>query len=461
MKYPKIKTYAAASVLVAAGLSACGSDDDPAPQKVGGTADYVAANHELRGDFDENVTLEAGVDYKIYGAVNFLSGTTLTIPAGTTLYGVTENSYLAINRGATIDAQGTQAAPIIFTSEKDYTGNSSKDAKGEWGGVTLIGAAPIHGGEETYEAGTQVGGGNDPADSSGTMTYVMIKHSGFAVEVDKELNGLSLLAVGSGTKLENIAILGGADDGIEAWGGTVNLTNVYVYNAGDDSLDTDLGYTGTISNALVEQVITNATDFNSSGVESGNDKNQFASTFAQNPNPNATPLPEANPTFPTLKNSTLRTIAGSVYLKNDTGYLFDDVKFEQTNNTTDVDGLMAMVTHRNTDVVDDLSGNPWGIQIGTGGLVLDNKVNAELIFRKETAKAPPEGSTDATHAEAYWTANNDITAQAYAGNLFVSATTLNDGTTAVDANAAVSNAPANVGLDDETIFDWAKAELNK
>ena len=458
----KMKTIAA---ILSTGmiLSACGGGSSSSTTtNPGGTADSVATYHELKGDFSENVTLDASVDYKINGKVNFLDGTTLTIPAGTTLYGSTASSYLAIDAGAQIDAQGTAADPIIFTSAADYNGTSTKDAQGEWGGVVLIGKAPIIGGTLTYEAGDQVGGGTDPADNSGTLKYVIIKHTGFEVEVDKELNGLSLLAVGSGTTISDIAIIGSADDGIELWGGDVDLTNVYVYNAGDDSLDTDLGYTGTFDNAVAIQKVVDATNYDSSGIEAGNDSDTYTSvggTAGVGSEPNQA-------TMATYKNVTIEAVGGAVYLKNDAGGIFDNVVITTKASTvplqTDTPN-QAMVTHRTTDTVDDLSGVPYGIQINAGGLVLNNTVTPEAIFATRTAKDDANGgnTTDPAHTENYWLGAADFTAAAYTGPLFVSSTTLNNGATAVDAGAAVNSTGAQaVTGADQSVFGWVLNELN-
>ncbi|MDX1812024.1 MAG: hypothetical protein R3240_08760, partial [Gammaproteobacteria bacterium] len=116
MKFTGIKTATAIGLLLSSGLligcvdNSTESTDNPdnTPQTTStakvGTAAYVAENNELKGDFTESVTLDANKVYKITGEVNFTEGTTLTIPAGTTLYGATASSYLAINAGAMIDA---------------------------------------------------------------------------------------------------------------------------------------------------------------------------------------------------------------------------------------------------------------------------------------------------------------------------------------------------------------------
>jgi uncharacterized membrane protein len=459
-------------LLTASILTGCGgggsssSDGGNTGGNGGGTTDtstqaYVDSNKELKGDYSSDITLTAGEAYAIDGEVNFLDGATLEIPAGTTLYGETQSSYLAINAGAKIMADGNESNPIIFTSAADFNGSSTRDAQGEWGGLTIIGKAPIVGGTDVYEAGTQVGGGNDPADNSGVLDYVIIKHTGFEVEVDKELNGLSLLAVGSGTSISNIGILGGADDGIELWGGTVNVNNIYVYNAGDDSIDTDLGYTGTITNGVVVQKVVDATNYDSSGIENGNDSDSYNSVSENGVIGESDLAANTQATMPTFKDITIESVGGAIYLKNDAGGIFDNVKVtvkpSAVAGQTDTAG-QAAVTHRTTDTVDDLSGNPWGVQILAGSLELKNEVTPEAIFATETAKSVSKGgSADSTHIEAYW----DMAAQAGAGSVFVSATTLNDGSTAIAATNFESAGSSTVTGADQSVFGWVLSELNE
>ena len=426
MNKPMIKTFAAVSIItVSTMLSGCfdtssstTATDTTTTAAAEGTAAYVKENLELKGDFSEDVTLEAGKTYKITGKVNFKSGTTLTIPAGTKLYGTTGSSYLAINAGAKIMAQGTQADPIIFTSAADIAGTSSADAQGEWGGLVLIGKAPIVGGTKVYEAGDQVGGGSDAGDNSGVLEYVAIKHTGYEVEKDKELNGLSLLAVGNGTTIKNIAIIGSADDGLEAWGGTVNLDHIFIYNAADDSFDTDLGYTGIISNSYGKQKIVDKDNYNSSGFETGNDKDSYTSKGG-----NSNPIAEQS-TMPTYKNVTVEAVGGGIYLKNDAGGIYQNVSIT-LNNTTNTSG--AIIMHRTTDTVDDLSGSPYGVQVMSPGIELINSQNASLIYSTQTAKGVNDGgSIDANAIKNYWQGTPNASLIYTSDNAGVTGATISD-----------------------------------
>lgn len=299
------------------------------PTKTSGystTCTVKTITDHLPAEIAANMTLTSHKVWGIPGKVNVKSGVTLTIEPGTTIVGEIPKSYMIIEPGATINAKGTQAQPIVFTSKTDAECTSGDNKKGEWGGLILAGNAYTHYGVNKYEADESVTfGGSSHAhdtDSSGDLEYVLIKHSGFEVETDKELNGLSLAGIGSGTKIQNVAIIGGSDDGVEIWGGTVNLDHLYVYNAADDSTDTDLGYRGSLSNVLVRQVIVDKTNnHDSSAMEFGNDHNTITTD-------------DSNATQPNVTNYTAYIKGGGFYNKDDAGFKWNNVKFI-SDKTTD------------------------------------------------------------------------------------------------------------------------------
>lgn len=218
--------------------------------------DYSANSKvTLSGDITSNMTLTKDKVWVLDGLVAVKNGATLTIEAGTTIVGKegtgAATSYMIIDKGSKIDAQGTATAPIIFTSEKAYDGAAA--AVGQWGGLTLIGNAG-NSQVNPYEVNTAfVAGTSNMADSSGILTHVKVLNSGITMEQDKEINGLSFVGVGSGTKVDNITIDNSDDDGIEIWGGTVNLSNLYITNCTDDYFDIDDGFSGTVTNLNIVQ----------------------------------------------------------------------------------------------------------------------------------------------------------------------------------------------------------------
>ncbi|MBA3026527.1 MAG: hypothetical protein FP820_08970 [Sulfurimonas sp.] len=217
----------------------------------------LAQGSDLTGDITVNTLLtKANSPYKLAGnKVKIKNNSILKIEPGVTIYGESL-AYLIVTKGSKINANGTQAEPIIFTSEAAF--NGATGVAGQWGGVTILGQAitnepdTIRYEVDEADADFAYGGTND-ADNSGVLNYVQILNSGYAVAPDKEVNGLSLCAVGSGTVVDNITVLDSGDDGIEIWGGSVNLNNISVTGAQDDGFDVDSGYHGTVTNLAVTQ----------------------------------------------------------------------------------------------------------------------------------------------------------------------------------------------------------------
>jgi hypothetical protein len=229
-------------------------------------------NCEFSGRISDDYTVQKlpGVIYSLAGPVNVgadvggdgtLAGgdaVTLTIQAGVTIFGSSGNDYLVVNRGSRINANGNATQPIIFTARANVEGTATDSTQGLWGGVILLGRAPISdcntavpGGsascQQVIEGTTgSFYGGNVATDNSGTMRYVQIRYSGFAIATGNELQGLTLGGVGSNTTIDHIQIHNSSDDGIEIFGGRVNAKHLVVTGADDDGLDTDLGYRGTI-----------------------------------------------------------------------------------------------------------------------------------------------------------------------------------------------------------------------
>ncbi|MDA0912783.1 MAG: T9SS type A sorting domain-containing protein [Bacteroidetes bacterium] len=194
--------------------------------------------------------------YLLDGFVFVNDGDVLTIEAGTVIKGKSgsgaDASALIVARGGQIQANGTADAPIIFTFESDaLDGSTPFNVRGQWGGVILLGNASlnsspgetqIEGIPDTEPRGLY--GGNDDMDSSGSMTYVSIRHGGTDIGAGNEINGLTLGGVGAGTNLDFIEIISNADDGVEFFGGTASIKHVLTAFCGDDSFDYDEGWRG-------------------------------------------------------------------------------------------------------------------------------------------------------------------------------------------------------------------------
>ncbi len=244
------------------------------------TTDYgssTAGVTVVTGPITANTTWTTGTRYKLSGFVNVNAGATLTIQPGVVVFGeqATKGS-LIVNRGARIDAQGTAAQPIVFTSEFAPGARNP----GDWGGLIIAGRASVNvpNGQAVLEGGTNTvyGGGASPNDDddSGTLRYVRIEFAGIAFTENNEINCLTLGAVGRATTIDNVQCSFSGDDSFEPFGGTVNLRHVIGFAQVDDVFDGDNGWRGNvqfglgISNPDLADQVSGA-----NGIEHDNDAN--------------------------------------------------------------------------------------------------------------------------------------------------------------------------------------------
>lgn len=244
-------------------------DDDLGPAPTPGTMT------EVSGNITANTTWSAKNQYLLKGFVYVQPGVTLTIEPGTVIKGdQASKASLFILPGAKIIADGTKAKPIIFTSNQAI---GSRRA-GDWGGVVILGKGPankkdfkIEGEEVSVVPGGATG---DAADNSGILRYVRIEFAGIAFQTDKEINGLTLAGVGSGTVIDYVQVSYSGDDAIEWFGGTVNARHLVAYRTLDDDFDTDYGFSGTVQYGMILRdpaVADQCTCSDSNGFESDND----------------------------------------------------------------------------------------------------------------------------------------------------------------------------------------------
>lgn len=214
----------------------------------------------ISDDITSDRTLYADTLYTLRGFIKVADGATLTIEPGTVIQGDfdTVGSSLFVLRGARIEANGTEEAPIVFTSSRPV----GERQAGDWGGLILVGNGIINRGVPVILEGTGTGasnpqvdysGGNDNTDNSGTLSYVRVEYAGYATAPDAELNTFTFAAVGSGTTLEYLQSLSGLDDSFEFFGGAVDGKYLISYEAGDDHFDMSEGYIGRLQHVIAFQ----------------------------------------------------------------------------------------------------------------------------------------------------------------------------------------------------------------
>lgn len=234
----QIKFLTAAVIASMAFATACNNNTDNNPDDTTLKGE-IPTGTTLTGNITANATLASGSSYKLSGGLHVKAGNTLTIEPGVTIVAVDDDApdYILIEQGAKIDAQGTASNPIVMTSELKKSG--------AWGGIHICGRAHTNAGEGVLsEIGNAPYGGSDDSDNSGTLRYIRLEYTGFALDEEHEANGISFYGVGNGTTVEYVQAYKGSDDGFEFFGGSVNVKHMVVTDCTDDSFDWTEGWNG-------------------------------------------------------------------------------------------------------------------------------------------------------------------------------------------------------------------------
>lgn len=240
------------SILAIATLTFTSCTKDSGDDKNASSFELVVDN--LKGEItDGTVSLNASETYTLTGALVVKSGATLRIPAGTTIKSsataAAQSLYIAVESGAKILVEGEENNPVVMTSGK------ASPAQSDWGGLVICGDAVTNvGTDATSEVASLKYGGTNNNDSSGSIEYLKISYTGANNGSDKEFNGVSFFAVGSGTVVDHIYTFESGDDGIEFFGGAVEATNLRIENSYDDSLDFADGFSGSVTNVYIKGV---------------------------------------------------------------------------------------------------------------------------------------------------------------------------------------------------------------
>jgi len=214
----------------------------------------AVSTETLSGKVTTTVTLDATKKYSLPNSYTVEAGGKLIIPAGTQIEASAAEGkdatsiYIAVLKGGVIEINGTADNPVVMSSKEGKPGN--------WGGLTICGEGITSAGvDKTAEVGGFKYGGTNVADNSGVINYLVIRGTGAQIDTESQYNGVSLYAVGSGTAITNVAIIDGADDGIEFFGGSVSVTNLYLENNEDDAIDWTEKWTGTVTNSYISHTI--------------------------------------------------------------------------------------------------------------------------------------------------------------------------------------------------------------
>jgi len=307
-----------------------------------------------------SITFSSTTTYVLDGMVFVNSGQTLTIEEGTVIKGKSgqgENaSALIVARGAKIMAKGTEANPIIMTSEADQIrriadnsgfengGNLPATARGLWGGLIVLGNAQLNSqpgtsaieGIPTSES-RGLYGGTDDADNSGVISYVSVRHGGTDIGSGNEINGITLGGVGSATMIDHVEVIANNDDGIECFGGTARIKHAVITNVGDDAFDYDEGYRGFVQYLLIYQPSDRG------GEHDGGTSPEDG-------------IPYATPTFANVTSIGKGTSAGkrAITFRDNAGGFYWNSIFTEWGKGIDVENLTAGEDSRNRLEVGDL-----------------------------------------------------------------------------------------------------------
>ncbi len=263
-------------------------------QQPGGGGSTTGQTITLQGRINADTLLRKQNTYILKGLVYMVGNKTMTIEAGTVIKGSftgADVGALIITRGSKIVAAGTATEPIVFTSA------SPNPQSGDWGGIVILGKAPINSSFYGTAGLLQIEGGIDNAngdglagsgdavaptaianDNSGVLSFVRIEYAGYAFQPDKEINSLTMAGVGSGTTIDHIQVAYAKDDAFEWFGGNVNAKYLIAFKTQDDDFDTDNGYSGKVQFGLVMRDSLIADISTSEAFESDNNASGTAAT---------------------------------------------------------------------------------------------------------------------------------------------------------------------------------------
>jgi hypothetical protein len=335
-----MKNFAMALLVLGTIASCKPSEDDPA------TGGGVIPNNNvvLQGQLTTR-TLKANTKYTLKGLVYIGDQQTVTIPAGTVIFGdKSSKAALIVERGGKLNVEGTASKPVVFTSSAPAGYRNA----GDWGGIILCGKGIVNQGVDLviegptdFSAVTGKGlyGGSVSNDNSGSISYCRIEYAGIAYAPNKEINSLTFGGVGSGTNIDHVQASYGGDDSFEWFGGNVNAKYLVAYKGWDDDWDTDFGYSGKVQFGYAVRGASIADQSLSNGFEADNDATgsgatpKSAAIFSNmtniGPKVNSASISSNFGAGMHLRRNTEQVVANSINL----GYKTASVLYDKANGT--------------------------------------------------------------------------------------------------------------------------------
>jgi hypothetical protein len=311
----------------------------------------------VTADITTSTTWTTGKTYKLTGLIYVRNNAVLTIQPGVVVKGNFANlgTALIITKGAKLNAIGTAASPIVFTSGKTV---AQGRVPGDWGGIILLGKAGFNANNGlnniegiTANVNTEYGGGSTPDDndSSGTLKYVRIEFGGFVFSPNNEINGLTMGAVGRGTTIDYVQVSYTNDDAFEWFGGSVNCKHLVSYRNLDDDFDTDNGFKGIVQFGLIVRdpsIADNPSVSTSESFESDNNAAGTASAAGlDSTSAIFTNITSVGPSFRATLSPTTTVASGherSLRLRRATQLkVYNSIFMDSKNNYVFIDGSLA------------------------------------------------------------------------------------------------------------------------
>ena len=404
------------------------------------------ANVDVNGNLTSDATLTCDNIWRLDQSLYVGPGRTLNIKPGTVIKGATASVALIVTRDGRVEAKGTKDCQIIFTGDNDNVdGTYGVENAAQWGGVIMLGRAsnnidlayddaadPLDPGlrvarglgtieglafpDPRHQYGANLDGTDidgvpqasetfDDEDDSGTLRYVSIRHGGFVFGTDNEINGLTLGSVGRGTCIEHVEVVANGDDGIEFFGGTVDVRYISILFCKDDYFDWDHGWTGRAQFVFGVQHPDNNTNgdkMGDNGLEMDNDDQNADSTPYSDPQIwNVTMLGNTGDVALEAKERTLGTVANSIFTEYGTGVNITEPNstddFESLSNTfidvtTNQSGYATYAADNNIDATaaDNVIDFDWTMDASTNAVT--NSLNAVPLVgtaQASTSIAPP------------------------------------------------------------------------